>query len=319
MWFVYTAVAHQLILTPSPLPRWGITGATTGKRPHTVPGKNLLTRLTAPQGIGLFEVPMSRVTSNTTWHHAFFHTISQALKVRQTSWNVFILVTSDDPTFLMAFAKWSVRARLLVWSTRLLVYTNNHLQGMQELHKILSLTNSILLLSENTTQMERVQMFSVVPYSNPQRRPLLVASWAPQRGLVLESTHTLFPEKFEKFNSLVEASVTMTEDATHEAVMEEDPKKVGHQRLVFKGYMVTVLDFIAQGQNFSYTFRKSPDGTYGVKGKDGTWTGMVGQVYREEADLGLGPFTLTEERAGSVDYTWPVKVSQLRYWLVRGN
>ncbi|MPC14375.1 hypothetical protein E2C01_007138 [Portunus trituberculatus] len=37
MWFVYTAVAHQLILTPSPLPRWGITGATTGKRPHTVP------------------------------------------------------------------------------------------------------------------------------------------------------------------------------------------------------------------------------------------------------------------------------------------
>ncbi|XP_042233738.1 probable glutamate receptor [Homarus americanus] len=48
------------------------------------------------------------------------------------------------------------------------------------------------------------------------------------------------------------------------------------------------------------------DGTFGTKGNDGTWTGMLGLVSREEADIAVGPFSLTFTRSEAVDFTWPL-------------
>ncbi|XP_071540830.1 uncharacterized protein [Panulirus ornatus] len=66
-----------------------------------------------------------------------------------------------------------------------------------------------------------------------------------------------------------------------------------------------------------YTFVRPPDGKWGTKEADGSWTGMVGMVGRktdidrlafvqcgwmQEVDMGVGPFSLTAVRAEMVDY-----------------
>ena len=38
--------------------------------------------------------------------------------------------------------------------------------------------------------------------------------------------------------------------------------------------------------NFTYTLRKPPDGAWGSKRSDGSWTGMIGELHRKNADMG---------------------------------
>ncbi|XP_070181253.1 glutamate receptor ionotropic, kainate 1-like [Littorina saxatilis] len=47
------------------------------------------------------------------------------------------------------------------------------------------------------------------------------------------------------------------------------------------------------------------DKKYGAPEEDGTWNGMVGMVKRGEADLAIGPFTITSVRERVVDFTVP--------------
>ena len=47
------------------------------------------------------------------------------------------------------------------------------------------------------------------------------------------------------------------------------------------------LDFQLQRfLNFTYVLKKPKDNAYGRENKDGTWTGMIGEVRRGEADMG---------------------------------
>ena len=38
--------------------------------------------------------------------------------------------------------------------------------------------------------------------------------------------------------------------------------------------------------NFTYTLKKPSDGQYGAINSDGLWTGMIGEVQAEKADMG---------------------------------
>ena len=38
--------------------------------------------------------------------------------------------------------------------------------------------------------------------------------------------------------------------------------------------------------NFTYVLKKPKDNAYGRENEDGTWTGMIGEVKRGEADMG---------------------------------
>ncbi len=38
--------------------------------------------------------------------------------------------------------------------------------------------------------------------------------------------------------------------------------------------------------NFTYQLGSPPDGQWGAKQDDGTWSGMVGQLERREIDMG---------------------------------
>ncbi|XP_069982156.1 probable glutamate receptor [Penaeus vannamei] len=83
--------------------------------------------------------------------------------------------------------------------------------------------------------------------------------------------------------------------------------------------MANILDIIATSMNFSYGFVRPRDGAWGTEKVDGSWSGMVGMVSREEADLGLGPFAMTTKRAEVVDYATPILIDYARILGGRGR
>ncbi|XP_042237244.1 probable glutamate receptor [Homarus americanus] len=75
----------------------------------------------------------------------------------------------------------------------------------------------------------------------------------------------------------------------------------GH--LTVQGPVANLLNMVAASLNFTYSLVTPEDQTWGRKLPDGNWTGMVGQVFRQEADIALGPFAQSVERRQAVDYT----------------
>ncbi|KAG7162452.1 putative olfactory ionotropic receptor IR4-like 14, partial [Homarus americanus] len=72
---------------------------------------------------------------------------------------VTVVVVSDGPVFITAFAEWSLKGCLLVWSTRLLVVTRLPLPELQHLHKTFSMTNSMLLVVDDTISRRFTSFF----------------------------------------------------------------------------------------------------------------------------------------------------------------
>ncbi|XP_071525276.1 probable glutamate receptor [Panulirus ornatus] len=81
--------------------------------------------------------------------------------------------------------------------------------------------------------------------------------------------------------------------------VEED----GDGRLAVAGPVANVLNILAHSFNFTYRIVTPDDGSWGATLPNGTWSGMVGQVSRQEVDVALGPFGITESRAKIVDFT----------------
>ncbi|MPC14320.1 Glutamate receptor ionotropic, kainate 4 [Portunus trituberculatus] len=68
-----------------------------------------------------------------------------------------------------------------------------------------------------------------------------------------------------------------------------------------------------------YTFRRPPDRAWGVKLRNGSFTGMVGQVHREDVNLGLGPFAINAARYEAGDFTWPINFMAVKVLGGRGS
>ncbi|KAK8384922.1 hypothetical protein O3P69_014469 [Scylla paramamosain] len=159
----------------------------------------------SPRGIVVFLVTPQHRQGNGT----LVYLRAMVDKVRQMGgvWHcLLVVVVSDDPAFLSAFAHLSLRRHALRWSTRILVLTRLPLGHLDGLHGILSNRNAMLLLAH-------------------------------------------------------------------------------------------------RGQKTRYRYVLSPDRTFGTKIPDGSWTGMMGMVVREEVHFAAGPFMLSPERAAAGDYT----------------
>ncbi|ESP00146.1 hypothetical protein LOTGIDRAFT_141353, partial [Lottia gigantea] len=55
---------------------------------------------------------------------------------------------------------------------------------------------------------------------------------------------------------------------------------------------------------FSYVLTEPEDGDWGII-KNGSWTGVVGQLHRREVDLFAGPLAMSSDREDAVDFTFP--------------
>ncbi|KAG7162425.1 putative olfactory ionotropic receptor IR4-like 12 [Homarus americanus] len=153
--------------------------------------------LVAPWGVGVFEVAVDGQDANVTQAQLSW-VVDKARRLRQVSWCVTMVVVSDDPAFLAAFAEWSLKGRLLVWSTRLLAVTRLSLPELHHLHKLLSMTNSMLLIVENNSRPIRCSIIIKLPFLQHDTQLMQVASWTQQQDLKFGGHLPLFPEKFSK-------------------------------------------------------------------------------------------------------------------------
>ncbi|XP_045127229.1 ionotropic receptor 21a-like isoform X2 [Portunus trituberculatus] len=129
--------------------------------------------------------------------------VKEARKMRRRSRCVAVLVVSIHPSFLLAFAKESREARLLVWKTRLLVVTSLTSYKAHDLlrrHWTFSMMNTVLLNLDPAT--ETGEMLVYFPYtSNGGARVVGAGRWSSLGGLTYRGdTQRLFTEKFSNFH-----------------------------------------------------------------------------------------------------------------------
>ncbi|NWS54334.1 GLRK protein, partial [Chunga burmeisteri] len=72
-----------------------------------------------------------------------------------------------------------------------------------------------------------------------------------------------------------------------------------------EGYCIDLLKALAAMLHFSYKVKVVSDGRYGAVSSNGNWTGMIGEVLRQEADIAVAPLTVTSAREEVVSFTTP--------------
>ncbi|KAK8384703.1 hypothetical protein O3P69_014345 [Scylla paramamosain] len=239
-----------------------------------------------------------------------------------------VVVVSDDPAFLAAFAHLSLRRQALRWSTRILVLTRLPLSHLGGLHGLLSNRNAMLLhVQKGKEDVSKVNVLVWQPYSAPASRPLRVATWTPHGRLTLASHVSLFPDKFSvldaprcRFTTPPTLTVAVEFLPYHTLTWVDDPQEPGGRRLLLTGFLNNFVTYFAKAMNFK---------TFGTKLPNGSWTGMMGMVVREvsrwslfaayqelsiclyicpskndrqlEADFSPAPFALNPARNEAVD------------------
>ncbi|XP_044018621.1 glutamate [NMDA] receptor subunit 1 isoform X2 [Aphidius gifuensis] len=81
-----------------------------------------------------------------------------------------------------------------------------------------------------------------------------------------------------------------------------------------KGYCIDLLKELSKTINFTYTLALSPDGQFGsymIKnsslGGKKEWSGLIGELVDERADMIVAPLTISPERAEFIEFSKPFK------------
>ncbi|XP_047483147.1 uncharacterized protein LOC125035052 [Penaeus chinensis] len=228
----------------------------------------------APRGVGVFEVTLSDLKDNAT-ETEISSVIAKARKMRELSWCVNVVVLSDDPAFLASFAESSLRGRLLVWATRLLVVTRLPLHELRR------------LLSSSWT----FSMMNAMPYGIAEGELLHLATWAPGHGIHVKGGLELFPEKFENFHG-AEVGVTALSFRPY-WIEEETTGQDGALHKTYTGSDGLLLGTIAEGLNF--TFTPLPVST---------WAEVTQRVVERRSLMAVVHHVLLPQRKERYDYTY---------------
>ncbi|XP_063840049.1 glutamate receptor ionotropic, delta-1-like [Scylla paramamosain] len=82
------------------------------------------------------------------------------------------------------------------------------------------------------------------------------------------------------------------------------PQEDGSMRI--KGPMSKFMDVVAKVLNFDYELVRPKEWEWGGPDANGSWTGMLGMLQREEVEMALGPFTITPQRETISDMSMPL-------------
>jgi glutamate receptor ionotropic, NMDA 1 len=83
-----------------------------------------------------------------------------------------------------------------------------------------------------------------------------------------------------------------------------------------RGYCIDLLKALSQRINFTFELNLSPDGQFGhyiIKNLSSTmgvkkeWTGLIGELVSERADMIVAPLTINPERAEFIEFSKPFK------------
>ncbi|KAK9506897.1 hypothetical protein O3M35_008747 [Rhynocoris fuscipes] len=128
--------------------------------------------------------------------------------------------------------------------------------------------------------------------------PKLYAKWDSKTGL--KKYRKIEPiKRFFRIGTgySVPFAYPVLDKKTNEPILNED----GTEK--WEGYCIDLIDRLAQDMNFEYELSTSYD--YGVKLKNGSWSGLVGQLATGKIDMIVGALTMTSEREEVIDFVAP--------------
>lgn len=73
------------------------------------------------------------------------------------------------------------------------------------------------------------------------------------------------------------------------------------------------LWLLSKGLNFTFNIHIPEDKEWGRVGKDGEWTGVIGLVSRNEADIGISKLGITNEKMSAVDFSYPYSTEKVTF------
>ncbi|XP_069105057.1 glutamate receptor ionotropic, delta-2-like [Argopecten irradians] len=78
-----------------------------------------------------------------------------------------------------------------------------------------------------------------------------------------------------------------------------------HENMTFSGFCIDMLDHLAVSLNFTYHLTMPGDGAWGTEFDNGSFSGMVGQMQRNEVDLLIAPLSIQTNREAIMDFSYP--------------
>ncbi|XP_046575056.1 glutamate receptor 1-like [Haliotis rubra] len=130
-----------------------------------------------------------------------------------------------------------------------------------------------------------------------------VGTWSKSDGF---NTSMARPEK-ETFPLPANRTRIVTTILVDPFVIKDCPPNgspcTGNER--FQGYCVDLARHVAELVKFDYVIELVKDGGYGGRLPNNSWTGMIGELIREEADVAIAPLTITKIRERVVDFSKP--------------
>ncbi|KAG7163307.1 Glutamate receptor ionotropic, delta-2-like 12 [Homarus americanus] len=152
----------------------------------------------------------------------------------------------------------------------------------------------------------RFQVFTSMPYKSLGQGPAVkfpLGLWS-ERNFALKPD--LFPERFTTFDGT----------QLHLGSWCDDFPFLYPEKGVCVGSSLDLLHIMATKLNFTYNVQMEPaDHNWGSK-ENGTWTGMLGDLIYNDADLVINVFQLTEEIFAEFDISYPYHVESYVFLLV---
>ncbi|XP_037782034.1 glutamate receptor ionotropic, delta-1-like [Penaeus monodon] len=252
--------------------------------------------------VGEFEVATD--SDNVTLDMSLL--IAAARKVRKSSQCTNVVVLSDDPAFLASFAESSLRGRLLVWATRLLVVTRLPLQELRRLLSsswTFSMMNTIALLMDGS-RYQSFGVYSYLPYSPAGAQMVRVASWSSSRGLTFVGRHQLFPQKFTNFHG---ATVNITALPYRPYWIEQTTVAPnGTAVTTYTGSDGLMMHAMAQTLNFTSNVLPSAD-----------WSEVTSKVVERESFIASVIHVHLPQRQKDYDFSYNYEYTRLDFSLAK--
>lgn len=137
-------------------------------------------------------------------------------------------------------------------------------------------------------------LLSIIPLVYTQKTPMEMYQSFRGSSPKLEANETKI---FRVAAVLVEPFFMIKRDCEEEYFFKRtnnsSPECKGNHR--YDGYCIDLLKKLHEKiEDFEYEIFLSEDNKHGAKQADGTWNGVIGSLLRKKADLGIGPFTITQ-------------------------
>lgn len=88
---------------------------------------------------------------------------------------------------------------------------------------------------------------------------------------------------------------------------------INNSVIITGGFESQLLQMLLQGLNMPYEVLLPKDPEWGHKTSNGNWTGLMGMIARDEIDMAVGYFFLSEDRLEISDYSYPYSSIEMTF------